>query len=132
MAKRSKIKYEDILSYSNLMKAHNLCKKGKGMRKEIILFNLKQEEYILWLYEKLLNLEYIHGGYTTFYISEPKVRKIEKSKYIDRIVHRFIVDNFLEPVFGKTFIYGSFACIKDKGMHKSVIYVVYDRLKVGQ
>ena len=27
MAKRSKIKYEEILSYENLMKAHLLCKK---------------------------------------------------------------------------------------------------------
>ena len=39
------------------------------------------------------------GGYDTFYIKEPKLRKIEKSKYIDRIVHRWVVDNFLEPYF---------------------------------
>lgn len=35
------------------MKAHNLSKRGKDYRKEIILFNLKQEEYIMWLYEQL-------------------------------------------------------------------------------
>ena len=73
------------------------------------------------MYKKLYNLEYVHRGYTTLYISEPKVRKIEKSRYIDRIVHRFIVDNYLQPVFGVTYIYGSFACIQGKGMHKSAI-----------
>ena len=62
------------------MKAHYKSRTGKGYRKEIILFNLKQEEYIKWLYEELKNGKYNHGGYTIFYITEPKLRKIEKSK----------------------------------------------------
>ena len=41
--------FEKKLSYENWMKAHNLSKRGKGYRKEIILFNLKQEEYIMYL-----------------------------------------------------------------------------------
>ena len=87
--------FEKKLSYENLMKAHNLSKRGKGYRKEIILFNLKQEEYIMWLYEQLKNEKYKHGGYTEFYVTEPKVRRIQKSRYIARIVHRWIVDQFL-------------------------------------
>lgn len=51
----------------------------------------------MWLYEKLDTMTYQHSGYTTFYVTEPKLRKIEKGKYIDRIVHRFVVDQFLEP-----------------------------------
>ena len=31
-----------------------------------------------------------------FYITEPKLRRIEKSKYIDRIVHRWYVNSFME------------------------------------
>ena len=72
---------------------------------------------------KLKNKTYKHGGYTTFYISEPKVRKIEKSRYIDRIVHRWIVDNFLEPYFVPTFINSTFACLKNRGMHRAAQYV---------
>ena len=45
--------YDKKLTYENLMKAHKKCRKGKSARKDVILFNLKQEEYILWLYEKL-------------------------------------------------------------------------------
>lgn len=107
------------LTFEKLMEAHKKSKKGKGYRKEIILFNLKQEEYIMWLYEQLFSGKYKHGGYTEFYVTEPKVRKIEKSRYIDRIVHMWLVDNFLEPAFVPQFISTSFACIKNRGMHKA-------------
>ena len=115
--------YDKKLTYDNLIKAHYKSRTGKGYRKEIILFNLKQEEYIKWLYEELKNGKYNHGGYTIFYITEPKLRKIEKSKYIDRIVHRWVVDNFLEPAFVPQFVNTSYACLKNKGMHKACLDV---------
>ena len=123
MPKTVRNKLYENLTYEKLLEAHIKSRKGKGYRKEIILFNLKQEEYIMYLLEKLKNKTYKHGGYTTFYISEPKVRKIEKSRYIDRIVHRWVVDNFLEPAFVPQFITNSYACLKGKGMHKAAIYV---------
>ena len=49
MPKTIRNEYYKKLSYENLMKAHNLSKKGKGYRKEIIIFNLKKEEYIEWV-----------------------------------------------------------------------------------
>lgn len=58
-----------------------------------------------------------------FYVTEPKLRKIEKSRYIDRIVHRWLVDNFLEPAFVPQFVNTSFACLKNKGMHRACLYV---------
>lgn len=123
MPKTIRNKFDKKLTYDNLMKAHKLSKRGKGYRKEIILFNLKQEEYIKYLYEQLKEGTYKHGGYTVFYITEPKLRKIEKSKYIDRIVHRWVVDNFIEPYFVPTFIHTSYACIKNRGMHKACLDV---------
>ena len=123
MPRKIRNEFDKKLTYENLMKAHNLSKRGKGYRKDIILFELKKEEYIQWLYEKLKNLTYKHGGYTTFYITEPKLRKIEKSRYIDRIVHRFVVDNFLEPYFISTLIAHTYACIKNRGMHKAALYI---------
>ena len=115
--------FDKKLSYESLMKAHKLSRRGKGYRKETILFNLKQEEYIMWLYERLKTGTYKHSGYTVFYVTEPKLRKIEKSIYLDRIVHRWVVDNFLEPYFVPTFISTSYACLKNKGMHKACLDV---------
>ena len=123
MPKTIKNEYYKQLSYEKLMEAHKKARKGKGFKKDIILFNLKQEEYIMWLYEKLKTKTYKHSGYTSFNITEPKLRKIEKSKYIDRIVHRWVVDNFLEKAFITQFINTSFACIKNKGMHRAALYV---------
>ena len=123
MPKTIKNKYQEKLTYEKLLEAHIKSRKGKGYRKEIILFNLKQEEYIMWLYEQLKNKTYKHGGYTEFYVTEPKLRKIEKSRYLDRIVHRWVVDNFLEPCYVPKFINTSYACLKNRGMHKAAIYV---------
>ena len=123
MPKTIRNQYDKKLTYDNLMKAHIESRKGKNIRKEIILFNLKQEEYIMWLYEQLKNGTYKHSGYTTFYVTEPKVRLIEKSAYIDRIVHRWYVDNFIKEYFIKSFISTSYACLENKGMHKACIDV---------
>ena len=79
----------------------------------------------MWLYEQLKNKTYKHGGYTEFYVTEPKLRKIERSRYIDRIVHRWYVDNFMIENFVRGFCYNSYACIKNKGMHKACLDVQY-------
>ncbi len=123
MPKTIRNKYYEYLTYEKLLEAHKKSRKGKGYRKEIILFNLKQEEYIMWLLDKLQTKTYKHGEYSVFYVTEPKVRKIEKSRYIDRIVHRWLVDNFLEPAFVPQFVNTSYACLKNKGMHKACLDV---------
>ena len=115
--------YDKNLTYDNLMKAHINSQKGKSLRNEIILFNLKQEDYIMWLYEKLKNGTYTHSVYSTFIVTEPKTRVIEKSRYIDRIVHRWYVDNFMKEYFVKSFISTSYACLENKGMHKACLDV---------
>ena len=123
MPKTVRNEFDKKLTYANLMKAHKNSRKGKGYRIEVIEFNLKQEEYIMWLYNELKNMTYKHGGYQVFYVTEPKLRKIEKSRYIDRIVHRWLVDEFLIPTYVPTFINTSFACLKNKGMHRAALYV---------
>ena len=123
MPKTIRNQYDKKLTYDNLMQAHKESRKGKGLRKEIINFNLKQEEYIMWLYEMLKTGKYKHSGYTEFYVTEPKRRRIEKSRYIDRIVHRWYVDNFFKEYFVKSFINTSYACIENRGMHKACLDV---------
>ena len=123
MPKTIRNEIDKKLTYDNLMKAHFDSRKGKSLRKEIILFNLKQEEYIMWLYDKLKSGTYKHSGYSEFFVTEPKLRRIEKSKYIDRIVHRWYVDNFMKEYFMKSFIFTSYACIENKGMHKACLDV---------
>lgn len=117
MPKTMKNKFNDALTYDKLMEAHLKCQKGKKSRENVIKFNMKKEEYIQWLYEQIKNRTYKHRKYTIFYVSEPKKRKIEAARYLDRVVHRWCYDNFLEPLFVPIFIQNSYACIKGRGMH---------------
>lgn len=121
MPKRIRNEWNKNLTYEKLMKAHKDSRKGKGYRKEIILFNLKQEEYIKWILEKLQTKTYKHSGYQAFYITEPKPRVIEKSRYIDRVVHRWLVDNILKPYYLPRLINTTYACIEKRGMHKACL-----------
>ena len=119
MAKTIRNEFEKKLTYEKLMLAHNLSRRGKTCMREVILFDLKKEEYINWLLEELKSGKYRHRGYRQFYITIPKKRKVEASSYIDRIVHRWVVDHFLKPYFETQFISTTYACIKGRGMHKS-------------
>lgn len=60
MPKTIRNKYDKALTYENLLKAHQKSRKGKNYRDNIIKFNLKQEEYIMWLYNSLKNMTYKH------------------------------------------------------------------------
>lgn len=60
MPKTIRNEFDKKLNYNNLMQAHKLSRKGKGYRNDVIKFNLKQEEYIMWLYERLKNMTYKH------------------------------------------------------------------------
>ena len=121
MPKTLRNKWNSCLTYDKLKEAHKFSKKSKGHRKEIILFNLKAEEYILNLLDELKNKTYKPSMYTSFYVYEPKLRKIEKAKYIDRIVNRWLVDNFIKPLYIPKFINTSYACIEGRGMHQACL-----------
>ena len=69
MPKTIRNKFDEKLTYDSLMNAHTLSRKGKGYRKEVILFNLKQEEYIMFIYQQLKSMTYKHRRiYNILYI----------------------------------------------------------------
>ena len=123
MARTIRNKFDKYLTYTNLMEAHRLTSGGKSKKKDVILFNLKKEEYISWLLEELKTGKYKHSAYKIFYIYEPKERKIQSAKYIDRIVHRWYVESFMKEYIIKQFISTSYACIKGRGMHSACVAV---------
>lgn len=114
MAKWIRNEYDKKLTYENLYKAHIASRKGKRLRKDVILFSLKEEEYVQYLYQKLKTGTYKHGKYIAFKVYEPKERTIERAPYIDRIVHRWVVDNFLMPYYKPSFIQTTYACIEGR------------------
>ncbi len=78
MPKTIRNEFDKKSTYDNLMKAHKLSRKGKGYRDEVILFNLKQEEYIIWLYDSLKNMTYKHRRIYDFLYIRTKGKKNRK------------------------------------------------------
>ena len=69
LRKEGKINEEEEERVNCLLCRNNI----NNYRKDIILFELKKEEYIMWLYEQLKTKKYKHGGYTTFYVTKATV-----------------------------------------------------------
>jgi len=123
MAKTHKNLFNKALTFSSLLNAHYCARKGKRYKKDVIEFELNLEGNIIELYKELKNKTYKPGKYLEFTIYEPKKRLIKAAPYKDRVVHQWYVKNFIMPVFGKTFIWDSYACLEGKGMHKSAFRV---------
>lgn len=123
MAKTYKRLFIPALTFSKLLEAHYSARRGKRFKKDVIEFEIDLESNIIKLYKELKSGSYTQGTFKEFIVYEPKKRLIKAAPYRDRVVHQWYVNNFIIPVFGKTFIHDSYACIEGKGMHRSAFRV---------
>jgi retron-type reverse transcriptase len=106
--------FTKICSFQNLILAYKKARKGKTKRNYVIAFEDNLYLNLLQLQKELLNQTYKPKELETFVLRDPKTRKISKSDFRDRVVHH-AVNNIIEPIFDKTFIYDSCANRKGKG-----------------
>ena len=106
--------YQELCSKENLALAFKKAQKRKSRKPYVIEFKNSLSGNLKILRDKLLSGEYRPRPLRTFVIRDPKVRKIRKSYFVDRIVHHAIC-NILEPILEKRFIHDSFANRKGKG-----------------
>lgn len=118
------LSYEEIYAWPNLMQAWKQAAKGKRGGASAAAFEYKLADNLLALQQELLEGTYKPGGYTHFYIKEPKLRKISAAPFRDRVVHHALC-NVIEPTFEKLFIPDSYANRVGKGTHKAVDRLQY-------
>ena len=111
--------FENIISLPNLFLAWDEFKKGKLKKKDVLEFEWNLEENIIKLSHDLRYHRFKHGVYTSFYITDPKRRKIHKATVRDRVLHHAIF-RILNPIFEPSFIANSFSCRIGKGNHRGV------------
>lgn len=111
--------FEEIISFENLFLAWKEFKRGKTKKIDVQNFNLFLEDNIFNLYYQLINKTYQHSDYTSFYISDPKLRHIHKACVRDRVLHHAVF-RILYPIFDSIFIYDSYSCRINKGTHRAV------------
>ena len=94
-------------------------KKGKSKKVDVQDFEFNLEDNIFQIYNELKNKTYFHSHYTSFFIQDPKLRRIHKACVKDRVIHHAVF-RILYPVFNKSFIFDSYSCRLDKGTHRAV------------
>lgn len=112
--------YNEKLTFDKLLQAHLRARKQKVRKAEVIKFEMNLENNITNLLHHLQNNTYQVGQYRSFYVKEPKLRKIEALPYQDRIVHQWYVEEFIKPNIVPKFIKDTYACITNRGTHKAI------------
>lgn len=118
MCKRYNNLKDKILSLQNFIEAEYNARKGKNHTYGVQRFDRRDDLTLENIIDSMKDCNYRTSDYHIFKIYEPKERLIYQLPYYpDRIVHHSIM-NVMEPIFVKWFISNSYACIKERGIHK--------------
>lgn len=107
--------FDEKLTFTNLLLAHNRAKKNKTNRYELLKFEVDLESNLIKIMNALKNKNYKLGKYRVFTIYEPKERVIKCLPYADRIVQQWYIHEFIKPYIIPRFINTTCACIDGKG-----------------
>ncbi|MDZ7831620.1 MAG: RNA-directed DNA polymerase [Desulfobacterales bacterium] len=110
--------FKDVCSLENLARAHENARRGKRHYREVKMVDADPEAYLRQIQEKLMDGFFQTSTYTAINKNEyGKPRAIHKLPYFpDRIVHHAIVQVII-PVWDKTLIRDTYACIRGRGIH---------------
>lgn len=111
--------YSKLCEYEHLLEAFRRARKGKSQKVYVKEFEENLRDNIKELSLELQLFFYRPKLLETFILRDPKTRKISKSYFRDRIIHHAICI-LLEPIYGKVFIYDSYANRKGKGTLKAI------------
>lgn len=115
--KRIKNLWDDFISKDNFDYAAYRAVRGKRSKSQIKRFCAAREENLEKLRKIIRDGKFTTSQYKLKKIFEPKERIIYiLPLYPDHIVHHALV-NILGPIWQKTFIYDSFACVPGRGLH---------------
>ncbi len=111
--------FDHLIEWSNLRLAYRKASKGKRGRSDVAAFELCLEDNLLDLQADLQARTYRPGGYRSFFIHEPKRRRISAAPFRDRVVHHALC-NVIEERFERSFVSESFANRVGKGTHRAL------------
>ena len=121
--------YKELFTFEHLYKSHLKSRLSKRDKKEVIDFELNTGSNIQKLYFELKYKKYKISPYKTFYIYEPKERRVDALAYRDRIVQHCLCDYCLTPLYDKRLIYDNAATRINKGTdfaRKRLKFFYYD------
>lgn len=109
--------WDAFISPENFDLAARKAVKSKKSRKSVQKFLAHRQELLNKLRNDIITGKYKTSPYKTFIIREPKERVIYNLPlYPDHILHHALI-NVLGPIWQKSFIKDSYACIPGRGLH---------------
>lgn len=111
--------YPKIYRFGNLLRAFEKARRGKRGTFGVAAFEYDLERQLLDLERELKKETYRPGGYTSFYITDPKRRKISAAPFRDRVVHHALI-SATGFIFEQQFIHDSYANQIGKGTHRAM------------
>ena len=108
--------YPQVISFENLYLAYRKAARASAASRPVAAFEFDLEANLFRLQDELEAETYRPGPYTSFYIHDPKRRRISAAPFRDRVVHHALC-NVIEPIFERTFIGDSYANRVGKGTH---------------
>jgi len=124
-------RYIEIIKIENLLVVWDRFLRGKRHKKDVIVFQAKLSENLADLHYSLANYSYTHGTYSAFNVSDPKPRNIHKATVRNRVLHHLIYKE-LYPYFEARFVYDSYSCRVNKGVHRALDRFNYFAGKVSK
>lgn len=111
--------WPQVIAFDNLYLAYRAARLGKANRPGVSRFALNLERELLALQSELISGAYQPGPYRLFTVYERKPRLIAAAPFRDRVVHHALM-RVIEPPLDRRFIFDSYACRQDKGVHRAV------------
>jgi RNA-directed DNA polymerase len=111
--------WPQLVSFDNLLQAAERSAAGKGHRPAVAAWYWDLERNLCRLLRQLQQRTSKPGGYTEFYVHEPRRRLISAAPYGDRVVHHALTQ-VLGPVFERRFISDSYPCRVGRATHAAV------------
>jgi len=108
--------YDQICSYENLELAYYLASYCKQYHPDFLEFNFSLPSNMWSIKHDLDYCTYQVGQYSYFTVHDPKERMIMKLPPRDRVIQH-AWNNIVSPIFDNRFIYHSYACRPNKGLH---------------
>lgn len=112
--------FEEFYDPRSLYASWRRFRRGKRLRKDVLVFERHLEDELLSLSADLAGGTYAHGEYHRFYIRDPKYRMIHKAAVRDRVVHQALYDIW-QPLFEKKFFFDSYSSRLEKGTLRAIM-----------